>query len=85
MRMRLRELRAPVWSTKAQVWRRALEREAVERRHMDEEALRDRRRRDVESAIDPTVPKTLKRPDAPTESERSAHEITHLPPDHVGT
>ena len=28
----------------------------------------------------PTVPRTLKGPDAPTESERTAHEITHLPP-----
>ena len=32
------------------------------------------------SAIGPSVPKTLKGPDAPTESERVAHEITHLPP-----
>ena len=62
-RTRLGELRAPVWG-----------------RHMEEEeALLDRRRRDLESAIDPTVPKTMKGPDAPTESERTAHEITHLP------
>ena len=40
----------------------------------------DRRRRDLKNAIDPTVPRTLKGPDAPTESERTAHEITCLPP-----
>ena len=60
--------------------RRVLESEVVERRHLDEEALLDRRRRDLESAIDPTVPKPLKGLDAATESERPAHEITHLPP-----
>ena len=78
-RMRLRELRAPVWGTKVQKWRRVLERKAIERRHLNEDALLDRRRRDLESAVDPTVPKTLKGLDAPTESERTAHEITHLP------
>ena len=57
-RKRLREIRAPVWGTTAQMWRRVLEREAIERRHMNEEALLDRRRRDLESAIDKTVPKT---------------------------
>ena len=56
------------------------ETEVIERRHLDKEALLDRRRRDLQSAIDPTVPKTLNGPDAPTESERTAHEITHLPP-----
>ena len=42
--------------------------------------LLDRRRRDLENAIDRTVPRTLKGPDAPTEFERTAHEITYLPP-----
>ena len=79
MRKRLRELRAPVWGTKTQIWRRLLEREAIERRHLEDQTLLDRRR-DLENAIDPTVPRTLKGPDAPTESERTAHEITHLPP-----
>ena len=42
----------------------------------------DRGRRDLENAIDPTVPRTLKEPDAPTEnpSGSPAREITHLPP-----
>ena len=40
----------------------------------------DRRRRDLESAVDPTVPKIMKGPGAPTASERTAHENTHLPP-----
>ena len=60
------------------MWRRLLEREAIERRHLEDQTLLDRRR-DLENAIDPTVPRTLKRPDAPTESERTAHEIAHLP------
>ena len=80
IRTRLRELRAPVWGTKTKMWSRVLEREATERRHLDEQALLDRRRRDLERAIDPTEPKTMKGPDVPTESERTAHEITHLPP-----
>ena len=42
------------------------EREVTERRHLQEEALLDRRRRDLESAIDATVPKTMMGPDAPT-------------------
>ena len=41
MRKRLRELRAPVSGTTAEMWRRVLEREATERRHLDEEALLD--------------------------------------------
>ena len=60
------------------MWRRLLEREAIERRHLEDQMLLDRRR-DLENAIDPTVPRTLKGPDARTESERTAHEITHLP------
>ena len=75
MRKRLRELRAPVWSTKTHMWRRVLERDLTERGHLEEEALLDRRR-DLESAVDPTVPQTLKGLDAPTEAERTAHEIT---------
>ena len=71
-------LQAPARGTEAQMWRRGHEREAIERRHLDEEALLDRRRRVLESAINPTVPKTLKGPDAPTESERTAREIAHL-------
>ena len=55
------------------MWRRVLDREVVERRHLGEEALLGRQRRD------PAVPKTMLGPDAPTESERTAHEITHFP------
>ena len=40
-----------------QMRRREWEREVTERRHLEEEALLDRRRRDLESAIDATVPK----------------------------
>ena len=36
--------------------------------------------RDLENAIDPTVPRTSKGPDARAESERTALEITHRPP-----
>ena len=62
------------------MWRRVLEREVIERWHLEEEALLDRRRRDLESTIDPNVPKTLKGPDVPTESERTAHEVTRPSP-----
>ena len=79
MRKRLRDLRTLV-CTKGQMWRRVLEREVIERRHLEEEALLDRRRGDLESTIDPTVPETLKGLDVPTESERTAHESTRPPP-----
>ena len=62
------------------MWHRLLEREAVERQYLEDQALLDRRRLDLESAVGATVPKTLEGPDAPTESERIAHEVTHLPP-----
>ena len=62
------------------MWRLLLEREPIERRHLEDQVLLDRRRRDLENAIDPTVPRTLKGPDATTESERTAREIIHLPP-----
>ena len=48
----------------------------TERRHLEEEALLDQRQHDLESATGPTVPKTMKGPDAPSASERTAHEIT---------
>ena len=67
-------------SVHTQMWRRLLEREAIELRHLEHQALLDRRRRDLENAIGPTVPRTFQGPDTPTESERTAHEITHLPP-----
>ena len=38
------------------MWRRVLEREVIQRRHWEEEVLRDRRRRDLESASGPSVP-----------------------------
>ena len=89
----MRGLRSPMWSTKTQMCHCVLEREVietstklsnvdkvVERRHLEEEALLDRRRLDLESATVPIVPKTMNRPDAPIESDRTAHEITHLPP-----
>ena len=69
-----------MWSTKTQIWRRLLEREVIERPHLEDQTLLDRRQRDLENAIDPIVPRNLKGPDAPTESERTAHEITYFPP-----
>ena len=50
MRTRLPALRGPAWGTQT------LEREVIEHRHLDEEALLDRRGRDLESAIDPNLP-----------------------------
>ena len=44
--------------------------------------LREKRlNADLDEEAIATVPKTLKGPAAPTESERIAHEITHLPPE----
>ena len=42
--------------------------------------LLDRRRRDLENSIHPTVTRISKGSDAPTDSGRTAHETTHLPP-----
>ena len=46
MRKRLRELQQTVWGTNAHMRRRVLEREAIERGHLDEQTLLDRRRHD---------------------------------------
>ena len=63
-----------MWSTATQMWHCVLEREVIERRQLEEEALLDRRR-------DCNRPKrTKKGPGPPSESERTAHRITHLPP-----
>ena len=72
----LRVFRVPVCRTKTQIWRRVLEREAIERRHLEEGALLDRRRRDLESAIDPTVPKTMQGPDSTCTTSATGTSMT---------
>ena len=55
-------------------------REPIERRHLEDQALLGRRRRDLENNGPAHTNLTSKGPDAPRESERIAHSITHLPP-----
>ena len=74
IRKRLRELRAPVWGTN--VAPSSGERDVIERQHLEDQALRNRRRRDLRNAIVPNVARTFKGPDAPTESEDSRNDTS---------
>ena len=50
----------------------------AELRRLEEGALLDKRRRDLEIATDPSVQRIMKAPDAPCEAERTAHENQSL-------
>ena len=79
LRARLRELKAPMYGTKEQLWRRVLVQEALEDERMQEEELLRQRRDELLVQTDPSVPRTMRSPGAPSDAERLAHELTHLP------
>ena len=78
---RLRELRAPIYGTKAEKYARILKAEAeVAKEEEIQQLMRERqeRRRDLGEAYVPTL---LPVPKAPTALERFTHELTHEPPE----
>ena len=80
MKRRLKELRAPVWGTKAQLWERLQEREAELEYHRSVE--RSKAEREEALNLDPEQarqPMVLEGPDVPSAVERELHELTHLP------
>lgn len=80
LKARLKQLSAPIWGTKAQLWERLQEREAEVEYHRSVEAQKHRREEDLnkdpEGARQPMV---LAGPEAPSVAERELHELTHLP------
>ena len=80
MRARLKQLSAPVWGTKAQLWARLQDREAEAEYHRSVEAQKARREEDLNQ--DPSMarfPMELAGPEPPSQVERELHELTHLP------
>ena len=80
LKRRLKELHAPVWGTKAQLWERLQEREAELEYHRGVEKAKAEREEalnvDPEQARHPMV---LEGPEPPSAVERELHELTHLP------
>lgn len=80
MKRRLRELHAPVWGSKEILWERVQQHEAQlkSRREVAEQLQRREEaiNRDPESA---RVPIEITSPSPPTDEEREAHSLTHLP------
>jgi hypothetical protein len=80
MKRRLRELHAPVWGSKEILWERLQQHEAQlkSRREVAEQLQRREEaiNRDPESA---RVPIEITSPSPPTDEEREAHSLTHLP------
>jgi len=79
MRIRLRELKAPIWGTKEQLWARLVD---YETQHAGEQALREKlaralaERREGQAEV---APRPLPQPVEPREVEKKAHEVTHIP------
>eukprot|EP00971_Amphidinium_carterae_P176947 3508620-Amphidinium_carterae.1 len=81
LRARLQELRAPTWGPKALLLNRVREYEEKRRKeHAEQQALA--RRHDArlrEERVLPAAPVSLREPVQPTEAERQAHLLTHMP------
>ena len=80
LKRRLKELHAPVWETKAQLWERLQEREAELEYHRSVERSKGER----EEALNPDPeqarhPMVLEGPDPPSAVERELHELARLP------
>ena len=79
MRIRLRELKAPIWGTKEQLWARLVD---YETQHAGEQALREKLARELAERREgqaEVAPRPLPQPVEPSEVGRKAHEITHIP------
>ena len=77
---RLRELRAPIYGTKDVLYRRLCEYEQVAARKKKEEEYLENRRKELEVATQPVMPKILPGPAQPSEVERQRQKVNHLPP-----
>ena len=81
MRSKLKALSKPIWGDKNILWTRLRQAEYEEKQKLDlDEFMRARRARITEKG-EPVAPLTLPVPRAPTEEERTLHELTHQPPE----
>ena len=79
LRARLRELGAPIYGTKQQLWHRLCDWERAEFGKRAQEDFLARRRAELQSAVDPVAPQLMPVPVPPSPEEVKQHRITHLP------
>ena len=78
MTSRVRELRAPIYCTKAEKWQRIMEYENRRTREAAERALVAERRAAMEQSLTGPPVEAVPAPSEPTAQERAQHELTHL-------
>ena len=79
MKTRLKELGAPTYGTKEILWTRIVQ---FTRYARAEKALKEQLARDAAARAEGTateVPRIIPAPVAPSDAERKAHEVTHVP------
>ena len=76
----LRELGAPIYGTKDELFRRLCEYEQIAARKKQEEEYLENRRKELGVATQPVTPKILPGPAQPSEVERQHHLVNLLPP-----
>ena len=81
MRARLKELGSAIYGTKEELWARLVKSEAQAKRDREvAEALAQRREEEMRGEVTPAPVRSPPQPGEPTEAERLAHYLTHLPP-----
>ena len=79
MRARLRQLGAAIYGTKDELYLRIVSAERQRRRDEQIAKATEDRRRDLQAAQAPAVPRGLTGPREPTQEEREQRSLTHLP------
>ena len=79
MRTRLRELKAPTYGTKAQIWTRLMEHEKLEKERVARETYMTARRQELIEACDPVQPVQVPGAEPPSPLEVQQHNLTHIP------
>ena len=81
LRARLRELGGAIYGTKQELWTRLQKAEAQAARDREvAKALAARREEEMRGEVTPAAVKAPPAPDEPSEAEKMAHYLTHLPP-----
>ena len=80
MKGRLKELSAPGWGTKSQLWKRLQERTKLDNEARAIADVLAQRESDLTNpSLPPALPLVMPGVSAPTDEERIRHELTHLP------
>ena len=75
----MKELKAPIYGTKQEMWERIGEYTAKRELEVREREWLQKRAEELRGTAQPQLPDTLPVPEPPTEQERKDHELTHLP------